>query len=198
MKVKRRWSKPFLIALGIVCELALVFALLLYAIENGVYKTTDISLYKVYPKFNSKAIASLAEGLFPSELEEHYENVSYSFTLNRWGGGDEIWLEFHIADFDQYLAHKEGALAGNRTKPFRYDPSFEEYAVEDTVYCGGENREYIELATVLKVLFQDETQTVIYCAYLLQGPMVYSNPSDYVYFERFSIVPSDFPPLYDG
>ena len=196
MKIKRRRNKPLLIVLVVVCVIVLVFALLLYAIENGVYKTTDVSLYKVYPKFNSKDIATLADRLFPSELEEYYENVTYSFTLNHWGGGDEIWLEFHIADSDKYRSHKTETLEGNETKPFLYDPSFEEYAVEDTVYSGGENGEYIELATVLKVLFQDETQTVIYCAYLLQGPMLYSSPSDYVYFTRFSIDPSDFPALY--
>ena len=196
MKTKRRRNKSLLFLFAVACGIVLMFALLLYAIQNGVYKTTDVSLYRVYPKFNSKAIATLADRLFPSELEEYYENVTYYFTLNHWGGGDEIWLEFHIADPDEYRSHKTETLEGNETKPFHYDASFEEYAVEDTVYSGGENGEYIELATVLKVLFQDETQTVIYCAYLVQGPMLYSVTSDYVYFTRFCIDPSDFPPLY--
>jgi hypothetical protein len=110
----------------------------------------------------------------------------------------EVWLEFKIKDTNQYLTYKKTVLAENETTPFKYDTSFDEWALEDTIYTGGDNEEYLELATMLKVLFHDESQTVIYIALLIEGPMIYHSSEEFIYFERFSIDITDYPRLYQN
>jgi hypothetical protein len=141
-------------------------------------------------------IVELAHRVFPAEIEEHFENVSYSVYYDAWLGGSEMWLEFTIRDTDLYLAHKAEVLAGNETTPFRYDDSFEAYTIEDALYTAtsSEGKVYVYYADFLQVLFCDESQTIAYSA--LSIPREEYHPSLFVYFERFSIDVSELPSYY--
>ena len=163
------------------------------------YQTTDASLYRVYPKGFDVEIVELANAVFPTEIEEHFENTSYSLSYDAWGGGSEMWLEFTIQDPGLYLAHKAEVLAGNETTPFRYDDSFEEYAIADKAYreTTDEGTHYLITTDILKVLFCDEKQTIIYVAVYFPVPTLKMYlPSDFIYFERFSIDVSELPSYY--
>ena len=160
------------------------------------YQTSDITLYKDYPKLFTKEIAELTDRLFPDKIEDFFADPMYSFSLSKLDSASEVWLEFNIEDTEQYWTYKKTILLENEASPFKYDVTFDEWALEDTIYTGGDNEEYLELATMLKVLFHDETQTVIYIALLIEGPMIYHLPEEFIYFERFSIDITDYPRLY--
>ena len=180
------------------CSVLILIVFLLFSLNScaKLYQTSDLSLYNAYPKFYEKNIAELTDLLFPNEIEDYFKNPIYSFRLDKLDGAFEEWLEFRIEDTDQYLKYKEDILLENKTEPFKYDASFEAWTLEDTIYTGGDNEEYLELATILKVLFHDKSQTVIYIALRIEGPMLYHSPAEFIYFQRFSIDISNYPRLY--
>ena len=176
----------------------LIFTLLIFtnSLPPPGYQTTDVSLYRVYPKRFDVKIVELAHRVFPAEIEEHFENVSYSVYYDPWFGGSEMWLEFTIQDPVLYLAHKAEVLSGNETTPFRYDDSFEAYTIEGALYktTTSQGQVYVFYADFLQVLFCDESQTVVYSALSIKHTEYL--PSDFVYFERFSIDVSELPSYY--
>ena len=53
----------------------LIFTLLIFtnSLPPPGYQTTDVSLYRVYPKRFDVKIVELAHRVFPAEIEEHYK-----------------------------------------------------------------------------------------------------------------------------
>ena len=175
----------------------ILIAFLLFLLNSCTYQTSNLSRYKDYPKFHKKNIAALTDRLFPNEIEEYFKNPKYSFRLDKSDGAFEEWLEFSIEDTNQYLKYKENVLLGNKTEPFKHDTSFDVWILEDTVYTERDKEEYLAIANILKVLFHDESHTVIYIALRIDGPMLLHSPTEFVYFQRFSVDISSYPPLYD-
>ena len=149
----------------------------------------DPAQYGNYLK--EKEFKKFATALLPEKLEDYFENVEYSCLLNYLDSGNEVFLRFDITDTDKYYAYKQSVLGENETTTFYYDENWEQFALFDEFSMDESSSNPGEVVLsyikILKVLFCDKTQSVIYVA--IHSP--YSSPvyhsSRFVYFTKCGI-----------
>ena len=170
-------------------------------IEEWPYtKTTSIEDYGNYTgTAKDSYVQAFIQSYFPEKIDSSFSNVTYSYCAE---GADtygfEIYLEFTIADkakFDRYVV--ELSKLGEWGE-FAFDPSFMECEIRDgfrlvSIEPGEERTDRnISIASVKKVLYCEQTQTIIYWGLGVYDGGYGDTEHFCAFFDRFNIDPQEY------
>lgn len=185
------------IAFFVVLEIA-VFVLFIKMLFDGdtwkVYEKTNLAEYGEYIplKYDGYMTENIDE-IMPSKIEEFFTVQKYSYRMCHDPAFQEVYLEVVIEDEALYRAYVSDIMAERDTNVFYYDSSFSEVVLTEdyvTVTMRGnpnERSSYVDYGTIQKIMFCDQTNTVIFLSLDVPDSYFATIPSDLYYFERFSI-----------
>ena len=175
-----------MLVLALCCWGIVVFAT---ACEDGeIYQTTDIKDYGNFiGTYDDETLKKTILAYFPDEIQDNFEIIKYSYKAIK---GDSIsceaYLEFSIDDEEEFDSYVSQMTNETDTTVFEYDSSFREYVKQDYMDFGSEKHN-IECADIRKVLYSDETNTMIF-VYIFVYDGGYTRANSYnEYFSRFGI-----------
>ena len=165
-----------------------------------VHITTDINDYGKFPTFSENEnhrIEKYTDIILPEKIEEFFFEPSYYFGYCKDPFMCEVYLEFKIKDETQYENYITELTQGKSTQKFFYDETFKEYVITDLLWLehGIENRTVLSASEVQKILFSDESNTVIFISLIILYPDFVFPVEDFYYFEKFNI---DVEKYYNG
>ncbi len=165
-----------------------------------VHITTDINDYGKFPTFSENEnhrIEKYTDIILPEKIEEFFFEPSYYFGYCKDPFMCEVYLEFKIEDETQYKNYITELTQGKATQKFFYDETFKECVITDVLWLehGVENRPILSKSEVQKILFSDESNTVIFISLIVLYPDMTFPVKDFYYFEKFNI---DVEKYYNG
>jgi len=175
-----------MLVLALCCWGIVVFAT---ACDDGeIYQTTDIKDYGNFiGTYDDETVKKSILVYFPDKIQDNFEIIKYSYKAIK---GDSIsceaYLEFSIDDEEEFDLYVSKMTNETDTTVFEYDSSFREYVIQDSMHFGLE-KDNIESARIRKVLYSDETNTMIF-VYIVVHDGGYTRADSYnEYFSRFGI-----------
>lgn len=156
--------------------------------DGGVYQTTDIKDYGNFVgTYDDENLNKYITGFFPDVIQDHFDVVKYSYKAVR---GDtiscEAYLEFTIEDEEKFDLYTSAITNNDKTNEFAYDTSFTERVFSDYLQLTS-SQEGIERANIQKILYSDESNTVIF-VFIMVHDGGYTRADAYdAYFSRFDI-----------
>ena len=175
-----------MLVLVLCCCWIVVFAT---ACQVGqIYETTDIKDYGNFiGTYDDKDLKKYIFAYFPDEIQDNFEIIEYSYKAIK---GDSIsceaYLEFSIDDEEEFDLYVSKITNETKTTVFEYDSSFYEYVIQDRMDFSS-SKKTIESARIKKVLYNDETNTVIF-VFIMVHDGGYTRADAYnQYFSRFGI-----------
>ena len=174
-----------MLVLALCCWGIVVFATACDAGE--IYQTTDIKDYGNFIGTYDKNVKEYILAYFPDEIQDNFEIIKYSYKAIK---GDSIsceaYLEFSIDDEEEFDLYVSQMTNETDTTVFEYDSSFREYVIEDSMHLSPDKTQ-IDSARIRKVLYSDETNTMIF-VYIVVHDGGYTRADSYnEYFSRFGI-----------
>ena len=181
--------------------LFLIFGINWGNVEDWSYtKTTNIEDYGNYTgTAKDSYVQAFIQSYFPEDIDSNISDITYSYCAE---GADtygfEVYLEFTIANkaaFERYIV--ELSKLGEWGE-FAFDPSFMECEIRDGFELvgvkPGEERtvHYIDAASVKKVLYCEQTQTVIYWGLGMYDGGYGDTEHFCAFFDRFNIDPQEY------
>ena len=162
---------------------------------KGEYSTTDISDYGKYTgNYDNATVSNFINSFFPEKIEDGFENVVYSYRAKKFDTyAYEAYLEFTVADQQEFFHIVDRYTANYQAQPFPYDPSFCECVIADIFIAEAseydQTRISISYAEIGKILYSVEEQCIIFVALgVYDGGAATANYLT-VYFNRFQIDP---------
>lgn len=164
------------------------------------YSTTNIEDYGVYKGSypnNNKEIYKAVHSFFPLEIEDIFQNVTYSYKAQqKFNYAFEAYLEFTIENPEEYAGFVEEYTKGIEGQTFLYDSSFTEYVICDDYKLNSleDAREieefFISSADIRKILCCPSEHRIIFV-------ILYSGTGCDIayfstYFDRFGIDPFEY------
>ena len=204
-------TKSLLIRIGIICaaifillnvlSAACFFAGFIDIIFTKPVVTTDLDDYGKYTgNYDNDFPNEFITSFFPEKIEDNFSNVKYSYRARK---GDtyafEAYLEFQIDDPSEFQSFVEN-YAGGYSPDFHYDPSFKEYTIADIFEPTSLSNESnsnetncsIRYAKIGKILYSEETHTIIFVAIGVYDGGVVNTDFLCEYFNRFGIDPREY------
>ena len=111
-------------------QLLLVLALNDDKNYDEIYSTESIEDYGIYEgRYDTEAVAEHISSLFPSEIEESFSDVQYSFCASESPEdyAYEAYLEFVIEDDEEFENFRQRVVGDLPSSVFEYDESFIQY-----------------------------------------------------------------------
>ena len=176
-----------MLVLALCCWGIVVFATACDAGE--IYQTTDIKDYGNFiGTYDDETLKKTILAYFPDEIQDNFEIIKYSYKAIK---GDSIsceaYLEFSIDDEEEFDSYVSQMTNETDTTVFEYDSSFREYVKQDYLLFSFADKHNIESADIRKVLYSDETNTMIF-VYIVVYDGGYTRSDSYnEYFSRFGI-----------
>ena len=180
------------------CLALLVSSQLLVSCTPVVSEYTDIDKYNQYTgTYDNQFVKRYIRSFFPESIDDDsVEVLRYSYYAKKLDTyGFEAYLELKIHDTDTFNRYLSVVAENVEEKPFVYDESFMEYDIENVLILGnrGSGNYYsIEQAKIRKVLFQTESQTIIYVAMGVYDGGGTQTDELHVFFDRFGIDPNQY------
>lgn len=144
---------------------------------------------------STEFVTAYIESFFPDTIDSAFSDVVFSYRANNADTyAFEAYLEFRVEDpvvFRQYIS---SIAVGDQWKEFSFDSSFQELAIEDHFVIGHDYplSDRIIQAKVRKVLFDAQTQTIIYYAMGVFDGGVADIEHFHQLFQRFAIDPKEY------
>lgn len=165
-----------------------------------IHITTDINDYGKFPTFSENEnhrIEKYTDIILPEKIEEFFFEPSYYFGYCKDPFMCEVYLEFKIEDETQYENYITELTQGKATQKFFYDETFKEYVITDVLWLEPPEEEtsFLSKSEVQKILFSDESNTVIFISLIMLYPDFVFPVEDFYYFEKFNI---DVEKYYNG
>ena len=163
-----------------------------YFRASEITETTDLAQYGSFGTCeawdSNETVQEYVEGFMPERIEDYFSNPIYSFKECKYHNLHEIYLEFTIEDEEQFDAYVQSATNGTELTAVPSAEGFEEYVLDERADVGSldDGRMYIEHIRIKKILFSDETNTVIYVSIVCRGDVVWYI-EEFTYFQKFSI-----------
>lgn len=198
-----RLGKCILLGFGVVVGILamLLGIILLPRILEGqgkCFETNNISDYgKITGNYDNDTPQRFIQSFFPKEIEAGFSNVTYHYKAKKLDSyAYEAYLEFEITDkeaFDTFIAE---TVEMDDCTAFVSDPSYCEYVIEDELLIfwdrDGKINPPIQYAKIGKVLFSEETHTIIFFAMgVYDGGGTSTDELNY-FFNRFDIDPVEY------
>lgn len=191
-----------IIVLALYAGIAFLFLSLKLDGQNPYYETNDIANYGIITHtHNNPKVESYFQGFFPESIEDHYENIEYSYHASLFDAvACEIYLEFTIDNEDAFNEHIEKTMDGQTPTVFSYDSSFQEYVLWDAIYVRPSVTDplsqkcYIEYGIIQKMLFDPDEHRIIYVLLIVSDGGGTTTEVLGTYFNRFSIDPIKYEP----
>lgn len=164
-----------------------------------VHITTDINDYGKFPTLiEEHRIEKYTDIILPEKIEEFFFEPSYYFGYCKDPFMCEAYLEFKIEDEMQYENYITELTQGKSTQKFFYDEAFEECVITDVLilqHVGEANGPIISKSEVQKILFSNESNTIIFISLVVLYQDMPFPIKDFYYFEKFNI---DVEKYYNG
>lgn len=158
---------------------------------------TDISDYGNYSGTASDGFTKeFISSLFPAVLDDAFSNIKYMYKAENIDTyGFEAYLELTIEDQSEFYRFISDVAAQNQWNEFLFDDRFMEYSLDndldiyiDDADYSGEYHQILQ-AKIRKVLYSEETQTIIFYAMgVYDGGGVHTGYFSSL-FDRFDIDP---------
>lgn len=164
----------------------------------NVRSTTDINEYGKFPVLLGKhRIENYTDIIMPDKIEDFFSDPIYYFGYCEAPYMNEVYLQVKIEDEIQYQSYVSELVKENPTGAFFYDDSFQEYVITDVLILNddGEDGYIISKTEIQKILFSDESNTIIFISLIVLYQDMPFNVEDFYYFEKFKI---DVEKYYDG
>ncbi|MBQ8145660.1 MAG: DUF3267 domain-containing protein [Clostridia bacterium] len=176
-----RKHMAFKCLLAVIMVIFAMPAILLSGTQGGdVSQTTDIDNYGVYdyPEY--------MPDYFPKTITNEMTPVTYSYYFDySWDWCYELYLETEMTDgeYEKYKSQYSDKLV-----ECWYDSSYLEYVMRDepNLRRNDDGDYYMSCPTIKKIIFNDETKTVIFWAVIGSDPFYLENSA---FFEKFQIDP---------
>lgn len=139
-------------------------------------------------------------GFFPEKIEPYFENVVYKYKAFDWCDYNcEMYLEFTIADPEQFHSYVETLTEGLTAQVFPYDVKYDDYIIHNHLYVEpssssepGNERYYFRFgARMGRILVCEEEQRIICQGILIRG-CCGGYAEDYDFYDRFGIDPQEY------
>ena len=175
---KHKAFKTFIIVLVFILSFPI---LLICATQGGsISQTTDIENYGRYD------YQEYMPNFFPEEITEEMTPVKYSYYFdNSWDWCYELYLEVKMTstEYEKYKSQYSSELV-----ECWYDSNYSEYVINDRLNLNyyDDGKSYMYSPKIEKIIFNDETKTVIFLA--LKGTASF-NFENSVFFGKFPIDP---------
>ncbi len=145
--------------------------------------TTDIENYGIY----DDGVTNHAH--FPDEITDEMTPIAYNYFYDvSWDWAYEVYFEVRLTD-EAYAA--ERAKYESELIPAWYAEGYNEYIISDTpgfdYHDDGEA--YFARSDIQKIIFHDETNTVIYLSIVCTDPLY---TEDSAYYQRFNPDPEEY------
>ena len=171
------------------------------------YETTNIADYGKYRGNNdNKSVREFINSFFPEEISSEFENPKYIYHAKKFDAyAFEAYLEFTISDENTFQQYLKNVTNNASTESFEYDQNFVEYVIADELTISISPSEQkletpgdyaIQYAKIGKILFNDDTNTVIYIALGVYDGGGVSTSYLCEYFTRFQIDPAQYDEVY--
>ena len=182
-----------------LCVLAvMIFAAVVYVAEQPTI-CTDVSKYGHYTgTAANQFVRNYINSFFPAQIEESFSDVRYSYKAAGENTYDfEAYLEFSITDTGAFWRYVEKIAPEGTWETFSFDEAYQIHTIENRldIQAGSvdepESELYhpIERAKIRTILYNGETQTIIFWALgVYDGGGVGTNFLN-VFFDRFGIDP---------
>ena len=185
------------IILFVVLEIAVlaIFIDMIRSIDTWeIHEKTNIAEYGEYisVKHDGYMTENIDE-IMPSKIEDFFIVQKYSYRMCHDPAFQEVYLEVVIEDGAQYQAYVNELTHGKTLHSFWYDPSFSEVILTEdraTVTMRGnpdERSSYVDYAIIQKIMFCNQTNTIIFLSLDVPDTYFANPPSQFYYFERFGI-----------
>lgn len=197
------FARTGMILSGVLLLFLFVGGMILLAILKP-HTYTEITDIAEYGKFTGTANNSFAQkyiqSFFPEEIRDDFKNVRYSYKAEDIDNyAFEAYLEFQIEDSSQFCAYVSNIAPESVWKEFSYNSSFKEYSIENRLWIYQDPREdqhggshSIQEARMRKILYSEETQTVIFVALGVYDGGAANTGFFNTYFKRFAIDPIEY------
>ena len=184
-----------LLVVALIELCAFIVPVIIITIKNTMQETTDINEYGnwEYTDKDGGDVKKYTDNIMPRYIEDFFSVVHYSYRWKPIAQTHEAYLEITIEDETQYQSYVQQLTAGKETTPFFYNNAFEEYVYTDILSVS--SAEFLEKSEVQKVLFSDETNTLIFVSFVHLIYDEVQSVKELYYFERFDI---DVTTYYDG
>ena len=180
--------------------LFLAWVLMLYIDGYGrVTEKTDISDYCVITgNYDNDRPAEFIHSFFPEEVDDDFSNVSYLYIAQR---GDtyacQIWLEFDIENEDAFKDFISSNTVSENVTVFSYDTAYMDYTIANDFELTSPQDDkaddiHIEYAKIGKILYNEDTQHIIFYALCLYDGGYSSTKIFGDFFSRFNIDPMEY------
>ena len=156
-----------------------------------VNSTTNINEYGKFPVLQGKhRIENYIDIIMPERIEDFFSDTIYYFGYCKEPYMNEMYLQVKIEDEIQYQSYVSELVKENPTGTFFYDDSFREYVITDVLMLQHEGEPYgptISKTEIQKILFSDESNTIIFISLIVLYPDMPFPVKDFYYFEKFNI-----------
>lgn len=165
--------------------------------QGDIFVTNNISDYGIIiGNYDNDTPRDFIQSFFPGSIDEGYTDVVYHYSSKKLDSYSyEAYLEFVVQDKDSYELLIDSVTHGEPLSLFPYDQRYRQYVISDVLWIssGDTSQEcWIERAQIGKVLFLDETQSVIFVAIgVYDGGGTRTEERNY-FFSRFGIDPSEY------
>lgn len=189
-------NKAFIISLSIlfIC----FWVSVIWKAEQPVI-CTDISEYGYYTGTGANDfVRDYIHSIFPEKIEDTFSDIKYVYKAAGQSAYDfEAYLEFSIKDPDAFRCYVENIAPEYEWEPFRFDADFQISLIENYLHIHEDRKADpesdfyypIESAKIKAILYNPETNTIIFWALgVYDGDAISTNFLN-TFFERFDIDP---------
>ena len=161
---------------------------------GAIYITDAVADYGVIKgNYDNDRPERFIKSFFPDVIDQGYSDVEYYYRAQKEGDYNfEAYLEFKVPDKEAYEALVESVAGETEISTFVFDPRFSTYEISDGLIMErAETGEKWQISNAWfgRVLFSEETQTVVYVAMGYKGDASVDVEGLDHFFTKFEIDP---------